>query len=201
MTPTSAPWLRNSRLTCKSVGPQRLEHPDLARLLHHERDQRAQDAQRRHDHDEEQQVEHHVLLHHQRAQQVGVLLHPGGHLRTSAPAPAPAPLAPAGAWYGSCSITITPVHRVVQTVQVLRVPQRADDEGEVVFVIAHVENARAPRIPAAPEARARRKLSVVRAAPWRNSSSKTLGAHTCTRSPTAGSGSRRTACRPAAPGR
>jgi hypothetical protein len=51
-------------------GPQRLEHPDLARLLHHEGDQRAQDAQRRHDHDEEQQVEHDVLLHQQRVEEV-----------------------------------------------------------------------------------------------------------------------------------
>ena len=69
-------WLRKTPEIWRLRRAQRLEHPDLARLLDDERDLRAQDAQRRHEHDEKQQVKHHVLLHDQRAENAGIFLHP-----------------------------------------------------------------------------------------------------------------------------
>jgi succinylglutamate desuccinylase len=41
---------------------ERFQHSDLARLLNHKRDLRAQNAQRRDEHDEKQQVKHDVFF-------------------------------------------------------------------------------------------------------------------------------------------
>ena len=62
-------------------GPQRLEHTNLAGLLDHEGDERAHDSEGRYDHDEEQQVEHHVFFHHQGAQELAIVLHPRDDLK------------------------------------------------------------------------------------------------------------------------
>ena len=57
---------------------ERLQQPDLTGLLVDRGHQRIGDAERRHQHDEDQQEEHHPLLHRQHAQQLFVLVLPGG---------------------------------------------------------------------------------------------------------------------------
>ena len=62
-------------------GPEGFEHPNFPGLLNHEGDERAHNSEGRYDHDEEQQIEHHVFFHHQGTQELAIVLHPGDHLK------------------------------------------------------------------------------------------------------------------------
>src|SRR3569833_1795204 len=53
-----------------------LEHSYLAGLLHHEGNLRAHDAERRHDHDEKEEVKHDVLFHDQCVEHHSVVIEP-----------------------------------------------------------------------------------------------------------------------------
>lgn len=120
--------------------PETLEHADFASFLDDERDEGAGDAEGGHDHDEKEQVEHDVLLDHERAEHGGIFLHPTGEIKVGRKERGKL-FADFIDLVGIFNIHVEAVDIFIEIGEVLSVGQRRENEGGVVFVVAHVKQA------------------------------------------------------------
>ena len=134
-------WLRNRHKNLPVVGAESLEDADFARFLDDESNLITHDAERRRDHDEKQQEEHHVLLRGQGVENVRAFLLPGPHGQAVGRSGPQLP----GDFVRQeriAQLDLQGLHGIVrQGQEFARVVQRSDDELIVEIGKADVKNA------------------------------------------------------------